>query len=157
MKQLFCIALIFSSFAAFAQPDPERREERIRAFRAAIFTEELQLTSKEAEQFWPIYNEFLDNREKLVEQYHPAKPLDNLSDAEVEVQIKNHFERQQRELDLERDAYQKLRSVLPARKLAKLPQAERRFREALVKKLKEIREKNPNKMMRRQGQNSGNK
>lgn len=162
MKKIVVIALIINAFAtiAAAQPDPERREERIRAFRAAIFTEELSLTSKEAEAFWPVYYEFLDNREKTQQQYRSDKPLDNMNDAEVEDQIKRHFEQQQRELDLERDLYQKLRSVLPARKIAKLPHAERRFREALVSKLKELKERrgggNPNKPWR-QGQGGGGK
>lgn len=158
MKRIVIIALIINAFAAaaMAQPDPERREERIRAFRAAVFTEELSLTSKEAETFWPVYNEYLDKREKVQEQYRAEKPLDNMNDAEVEDQIKRHFEQQQRELDLEKDLYQKLRSVLPARKIAKLPRAERRFREALVSKLKEMKERrngggNPNKAWKQGG------
>lgn len=143
MKRILLIALIFNVFgtALSAQPDPERREERIKAFRIAIFTEVLSLTSKEAEAFWPVYNEYTENKEKLAQQFKPVKPLDNMSDAEVEEQIKRHFERQARELDLEKELYQKLRSVLPARKIAKLPAAEREFRESLLKKLKELRDK----------------
>lgn len=143
MKRILLIALIFNVFCAAlsAQPDPERREERIKAFRIAIFTEVLSLTSKEAEAFWPVYNEYTENKEKLAQQFKPTKPLDNMSDAEVEEQIKRHFERQARELDLEKELYQKLRSVLPARKIAKLPAAEREFRESLLKKLKELRDK----------------
>lgn len=143
MKRILLIALIFNVFGTMlsAQPDPERREERIKAFRIAIFTEVLSLTSKEAEAFWPVYNEYAENKEKLAQQYKPTKPLDNMNDAEVEEQIKRHFERQTRELDLEKDLYQKLRSVLPTRKIAKLPVAEREFRESLLKKIKELRDK----------------
>jgi hypothetical protein len=64
-----------------------------------------------------------------------------MSDAEVEEQLKRHFELKQREIDLEREAYQKLRKVLPLRKIAKIPMAEREFRESLVKKLQEVRER----------------
>jgi hypothetical protein len=143
MKRIIFLALFipFFSLALNAQQDNARRDEKIKTFRIAIFSEELSLTSKEAEAFWPAYNEFLDKKESLVEQTKPAKPLDNMSDAEVEEQIKKHFERQTRELDLERELYQKLRNILPARKIAKLPMAERRFRESLVKKAKEMRDK----------------
>jgi demethoxyubiquinone hydroxylase (CLK1/Coq7/Cat5 family) len=64
-----------------------------------------------------------------------------MNDAEVEEQIKKHFERQTKELDLERELYQKLRNILPARKIAKLPMAERLFRESLVRKVKEMKDK----------------
>jgi hypothetical protein len=64
-----------------------------------------------------------------------------MTDAEVEEQIKRHFEKKQRELDLEKELYQKLRKVLPVRKIVKLPAAEREFREALVKRLQENRDK----------------
>ncbi len=74
-----------------------------------------------------------------------------MSDAEVEEQIKLHFEQQQRELDLEKEVFQKLRKVLPLRKIAKLPQAEREFRESLLKKLQEAREQ------RRQNRPMGNR
>jgi len=134
-----------------AQPNAERRNERVQALRIAIFTEVLQLTPEEAQGFWPIYNEYLDKREALVQQYRPAKQLDAMSDAEVEEQIKRHFEQQQRELDLEKEVFQKLRKVLPLRKIAKIPQAEREFRESLLKKLQEAREQ------RRQNRPMGNR
>jgi hypothetical protein len=143
MKRIIFLALFipFFSIALNAQQDNARRDEKIKTFRIAIFSEELSLTSKEAEAFWPAYNDFLDKKESLVEQTKPSKPLDNMNDAEVEEQIKKHFERQSKELDLERELYQKLRNILPARKIAKLPMAERRFRESLVKKAKEMRDK----------------
>lgn len=134
-----------------AQPNAERRNERVQALRIAIFTEVLQLTPEEAQGFWPIYNEYLDKREALVQQYRPAKQLDAMSDTEVEEQIKRHFEQQQRELDLEKEVFQKLRKVLPLRKIAKIPQAEREFRESLLKKLQEAREQ------RRQNRPMGNR
>ncbi len=142
MKHLFFITLIISGFctSAAAQQDADRRNEKVQSIRIAIFTEVLQLTPDEAQGFWPVYNEYLDKREALVQQYRPAKQLDFMSDSEVEEQIKLHFERQQRELDLEKEVFQKLRKVLPVRKIAKVPEAERRFRESLLKKLQEARE-----------------
>jgi hypothetical protein len=157
MKRFLIFALFISLFsnALTAQNDNnERREEKIKAFRIAIFSEELNLTSKEAEAFWPAYNEFLANRDALNNQTKPSKQLDAMSDAEVEDQIKKHFERQTKGLDLERELYQKLRNILPNRKIAKLPMAERRFRESLVKKAKEMKDK---KEQRQGGNRKGRK
>ena len=126
---------------AVAQPDPGRRDEKIAAFRADVFTRVLRLTPEEAQGFWPVYNEFQEQREKIQQSARPAKQEDQMTDAEVEEQIKRHFEKKQRELDLERDLYQKLRKVLPSRKIVRIPAAEREFREALVKRLQDSRER----------------
>lgn len=151
MKHFLFTALIVSVFGTLtqAQVDPEKREARLAAFRAEVFTRVLNLTPEEAQNFWPIYNEYTDRREQAQQDLRPGKQLDQMSDAEVEDQIKRHFEMKQRELDLEREAYQKLRKVLPLRKIAKLPLAEREFRESLVKKLQEARERREERQQNR--------
>ncbi|MDO8366615.1 MAG: hypothetical protein Q7T20_07465 [Saprospiraceae bacterium] len=143
MRHLLFTVLIVSAFGTMtqAQVDPEKREARLAAFRAEVFTRVLNLTPEEAQNFWPVYNEFANKREQAQQELRPVKQLDQMSDAEVEDQIKRHFEMKQREIDIERDSYQKLRKVLPLRKIAKLPMAEREFRESLVKKLQEVRER----------------
>lgn len=147
------IAVLISALnsAATAQIDPDRRDERLATFRAEVYTRVLRLTSEEAQGFWPAYNEFLDRREQLQQELKSAKQEDQMSDAEVEEHIRKHFEKKQRELDLEKDLYQKLRKVLPLRKIAKIPLAEREFREALVKKLQENRQKRLQERPLRQG------
>jgi len=130
---------------ASAQPNSSERAQRIKAYRVAMFTEILNLTPTEAEGFWPIYNIYQEQREAVQKQMRPSNQLDGMNDAEVEEYIKKHFEMRQRELDLEKDLLQKLRKVLPARKIAKLPVAEREFRESLVQKLKDNQEKRAQK------------
>lgn len=140
MKRLFFIfALSLSGFALWAQPDPDSRDERLQTYRVAIFTEVLRLTSEEAQGFWPIYNEYLDNRSRMQDELKARKQLDAMSDKEVEDQIQRHFELRQRDLALEKDLYDKLRKVLPLRKIAKIPHAEREFRERLLIKLQDAR------------------
>lgn len=156
MRHFVITALIVSMLATMAQGQPENREARLAAFRAEVFTRVLQLTPEEAQNFWPIYNELADKREQTQQELRPGKQLDQMSDAEVEDQIKRHFEMKQREIDLEREAYQKLRKALPIRKIAKLPMAEREFRESLVKKLQEARERKQERQQIRPG-NRGRK
>jgi hypothetical protein len=132
-----------------AQPNIERREEQLRAFRIAVFTEVLRLTPEEAQNFWPIYNEYLENREKVLEALRPKKQIEAMSDGEVEEAIKQHFEMRQRELDLEKELFQKLRRVLPSRKILRMPSAERAFRERLLERLQEARERRQERWQRR--------
>ncbi|MBL7825236.1 MAG: hypothetical protein JNJ57_01305, partial [Saprospiraceae bacterium] len=143
MKKLMILAVFSIALTSVttAQIDPDRRDERLANYRAEVFSRVLRFSSEEAQGFWPIYNEFLDRREQLQQDMKAQKQEDQMSDAEVEEQIKRYFDKKQRELDLEKDLYQKLRKVLPSRKIAKLPFAEREFRESLVKKLQENRQK----------------
>jgi hypothetical protein len=152
MKRIFFIALIITVFSGLAQGQPEGNlAERVKALRAEVYTRVLNLSVEEAEKFWPVFNEYTTNRENLQKQLKPEGDLDGMSDAEVEEYVKKYFEIRQKEFDLEKDLVQKLRKVLPIRKIAKLPKAEREFRESLLKRLQELREK-------RQGQrNNGGK
>lgn len=143
MKYLMLIGLLLcvGASTASAQPKQEARADKIKAYRVAVFTEILNLSSEEAQGFWPIYNEYLDKRESLQKELKMTRQIDGMSDNEVEDYIKKYFELRNKELDLEKDLTQKLRKVLPLRKIAKIPVAEREFREALVQKLQEAREK----------------
>ena len=42
--------------------------ERVQALKVAFITKALNLTSAEAEKFWPIYNEFQDKRDVVRKQ-----------------------------------------------------------------------------------------
>ena len=143
MKYLMLIGLLLCVGASTvsAQPKQEARAEKIKAYRVAVFTEILNLSSEEAQGYWPIYNEYLDKRESLQKELKMTRQIDGMNDNEVEDYIKKYFELRNKELDLEKDLTQKLRKVLPLRKIAKIPVAEREFREALVQKLQEAREK----------------
>lgn len=144
MKRLFFIILTFSVLPALAQGQ-DNIGDRVKALRAEVYTRVLNLTSDEAEKFWPIFNEYVNNKENLQKQLRPEGDLDGMSDAEVEEYVKKYFEIRQKEFDLEKDLVQKLRKVLPVRKIAKLPKAEREFRESLLKRLQELREKRQEK------------
>jgi hypothetical protein len=141
------LGLILALGSLKAQPN--QREDRIQAFRIAIFTEVLQLTAEEAQGFWPVYNAYTDKREALQRQFNSGKQLLSMSDAEVEDYIKSHFEKKQKDLDLEKELYQNLRGIIPTRKIAQIPEAERNFRESLIKKIQENRERRQNNATRR--------
>ncbi len=135
MKRILFLPLfgLFLTTASLAQPGD--RKDKIEAFRIAFFTERLNLTSDEAEKFWPIMNEFRDARQKLNEQYKSDKDIDSMSDAEVEQFILRSVEQDQRELDLKKEYLARFRKVLPARKVARLQGIERDFKEELLKKI----------------------
>jgi hypothetical protein len=135
MKKIIivCLSLVLS-VSAFAQ-----QGKRIEAMRIAFITQRLNLTSEEAQQFWPVYNQFTEK----MQQIKGAKtdtPLDDMSDADAEKMILAEFDKEAKELELKKEYYQKLKKVLPVRKVAKLYRSERDFKQELVKYLKEARE-----------------
>ena len=50
---------------------PESRE-KFRSIKIAYFTEELELTSEEAEKFWPVYNEYDKKKSDLHRQHRKS-------------------------------------------------------------------------------------
>lgn len=147
------IALALFGLSATVMAQPDERAQKVQAYRVAVFTEVLNLTPDEAAGFWPVYNDYLDKREDLQKQLRATKQIDGMNDNEVEEYVKKYFELRSRELDLEKELAQNLRKVLPVRKIAKLPVAEREFREALVKRLQELRERRQDRQQRIGGRN----
>lgn len=63
MKKLLLICMILSSFmgAAFAQVPQEadtKQQEKLQSLYVAYITQKLELTAAEAQEFWPVHNDF---------------------------------------------------------------------------------------------------
>ena len=68
-KKLYPILFLFLSFNFYAQGERfKEKREQIKAMKVAFLTTELNLTSSEAEKFWPIYNTFDDKQFELRHQ-----------------------------------------------------------------------------------------
>ncbi|MEZ4980593.1 MAG: hypothetical protein R2769_03205 [Saprospiraceae bacterium] len=127
------LVLVFGvGAAAYAQD----AEDRIEALKIAFITEKLQLTPEESQQFWPIFNEYTNEREKLRTQGKPDRPVQDMSEAEAEKFLAEYLDLEQRELDLKRNYMLRLKNVLPAKKIALLGAAERQFKEKLLERIK---------------------
>ena len=65
---LFTIMLltVVGSFAGYSQR--EDKSERIESLKIAYITKQLQLTSDEAQKFWPVYNSYQEDMKKLVRE-----------------------------------------------------------------------------------------
>jgi hypothetical protein len=146
MKKL---ALLFIAFilsnAIYAQNMRDKMEDKIKIQRIAFITQRLSLTETEAQQFWPIFNEYTEKLQQIRKQAKPEKAFDELADADVEKMIATQFDREARELDLKKEYFQKLKKAISVRQIAKLYRADKDFRNELVKQLKDIREMKKNR------------
>lgn len=58
-KYLLILSLACISFFAKAQgDDPAKKADKIQALKTAFITQKLQLTSEEAQKFWPVYGNY---------------------------------------------------------------------------------------------------
>ena len=82
MKKIIIVCLsIILSVSAFAQ-----QGKRIEAMRIAFITQRLNLTSEEAQQFWPVYNQFSEKMQQIKGPKMDT-PLEDLNDADAEKMI----------------------------------------------------------------------
>ena len=69
MKKIVLVLLLILGFStAQAQDDKER--ERIKSLKIAFITQELNLSNKVAQKFWPIYDKYEENRRELYRREH---------------------------------------------------------------------------------------
>ncbi len=152
MKKIVILLLSMTfTLSAFSQQMREKIEEKVKIQRIAFLTQRLSLTETEAQQFWPIYNEFTDKMQQIRKPSKPEKPFDEQADADVEKMIVAQFDRESREIDLKKEYFVKLKKVISVKKIAKLYKAEKDFRGELVKQLQDMRElKQERKRFRRE-------
>ena len=148
MKRLIPILILLVSFSGFAQRGGEI-QEKIKAQKIAFITDKLELTSEEAQQFWPIYNEFEAKVEKIKsEDLRPLKKemrqgdvSDKRASEILEKLIKAETEMHNAKLELVED----LKTVISAKKIIMLKVTEDQFNQKLLDRLKEFRERRQNR------------
>jgi len=145
--RFFMSLLLLMPVAVFAQD--QDRKDKIETMHIAYLSEKLNLTSTEAEKFWPIYNQYKAGRDQLrkqrmdnVEAVKKAGGVDNMSDAEVQKLIADETDLETRELELRKEYVTKFQQAIPTRKVAKFFIAEDEFKRYLLNQLRKRREQN---------------
>ena len=130
--------------AAFAQQKDTtnfaKKKELIEAQKVAYITQKLELTSAEAQAFWPVYNEYGSKKETILnanrENRKKVKDLETLTDKEAQAILVAQFATDEKLLSLKKEYFAKFEKVLPVKKVVKLEMAERDFKKVLLKMVK---------------------
>jgi hypothetical protein len=148
LRHCIIFSLICCSAPSFAQRTTpknkvarEERRDNIESMKIAFLTKKLDLTPEEAQQFWPVYNQYTDKLQELrkkhrLENKDAKHNFDIMTDKEVEQTVDNEMAFRQKEIDIQKDYHSKFKAVLPIKKVAKLYQAEEQFKRVLLDKLK---------------------
>ncbi|MCX6238668.1 MAG: hypothetical protein NTY07_14085 [Bacteroidia bacterium] len=136
--RILIIAMLLISITGMAQRqfDPQTLE-LIKTKKIAFMTEQIGLTSQEAEKFWPVYNELekqrfmlMDKKKELEEQSETPKA--GMKDADYRKLAIEIAAAHAKEGKLIEEYNLKLLNILPAEKVVKLYRAEGKFRATLM-------------------------
>ena len=139
MKNLLLLIILASSTAIFAQ---NSRHEKIRALKVAHITEQLALTTSEAEKFWPIYNaseEKMHDIRKAERKEILGKVKTNfesLTESEANALIEKSLDLKRKELQIYSDLVANLKGIIPSKKIILLRKSEEDFKRKLLERYK---------------------
>lgn len=119
------------------------KSEEIESLKIAYFTQKLDLSPDEAKIFWPIYNDMQSEQNALRKErmqkmisFRKVDEIDNLSDSQVQSLITSEFDFKQRDLNLDKKYYNKLKSALPIKVIGKFYRAQEGFKRELLNRYK---------------------
>ncbi|NIJ46127.1 hypothetical protein FHR24_002605 [Wenyingzhuangia heitensis] len=134
--------LFFVSSNSFSQEKQKTYAQKIAAARISFLTDQLSLTSEQAEKFWPVYNKgknemYSFNKERNTLQ----KKIDFKTVSEVEAKklvlkidsFENSFHKRKQQLN------QDLTTVLSYKQILKLKDAEVNFKKKLLERIKKTK------------------
>jgi hypothetical protein len=118
--------------------------EKLNAYKIAFLTKRIDLTSQEAEKFWPVYNEFQSRKFHLQQERAligktvnvngstmSEKELTDMGDKWIDLEVEEAF--------LAREFHNKVKTILPPIKVVRLYQAENQYRLQLLNELQDRR------------------
>ena len=119
-------------------PQKEPSEDKIHALKVVYFTEELNLSTKEAEKFWPIYNKHNEIYESLRDAEWDAikkglREVDTYTDEDAEVLLSRYKNYLNQRLENRLAFINELNTVISSKKIMQLKHAEYNFNKKLLK------------------------
>jgi hypothetical protein len=138
---IFIVLTLFSSLQLLAQRqmDPKMIEE-IKSKKVAFLTDQVGLTAKEGEKFWPVYNQLEKERYDLMDK---RKNLEE-STEDKSVKSDDYYRKLANEIvafhiregKMIEEYNVKFLTILPAEKVVKLYRSERKFRSYLMQEMR---------------------
>ncbi|WP_157208182.1 hypothetical protein [Mariniflexile maritimum] len=136
MKTLTSILFILGfSIITFGQPN----RDKIKTLKIAYITEKLDLSEKEAQQFWPIYNSYEEENSKLRGDAYQARKkinFETLSEEEAKQFLKETRLNEAKRQAAENDFIDRLTKVISAKKIIMLHKIEDDFKRKMFDEYK---------------------
>jgi hypothetical protein len=145
MKRIIFLFIITLTFPVIITNAQNTNLEKLNNYKIGFFTKKINLTSTEAEKFWPAYNEFQSQRNKIqLEKVSLNRDFNlnesTLSDNQLEVMGDKYVDCLVRESNLEVTFHKKLKELLPPAKVIRYYQAENQYKLQLLNELQNARQ-----------------
>lgn len=119
--------------------------EKLNNYKIGFFTRKLNLTSEEAEKFWPVYNDYQSQRnliqmEKLKLNRNFNQNQSSLSERQLEEMGDKYVDCLVQESNLAVTFHKKLKEVLPPVKVILYYQAENQYKVQLLNELQNAKQ-----------------
>ena len=144
LKTLFIIMLC--PLFIFSQNISDEKRKKIESQKIAFITKALDLSSEEAQVFWPVYNDFSDEmktiRKKRREVFSKArKNRSSLTEKEIGIIIDERLKMEQESLDLKVKYNKEFQKVISNKQISALYHAEEEFKKELLHRIKKGKDK----------------
>jgi hypothetical protein len=145
MKKVVIVLFIILVFPVIRLAAQNPNLEKLNNYKIGFFTKRLNLTSEEAEKFWPVYNEYQGKRnliqlEKLKINRNFNQNGSTLSDNQLVEMGDKYVDCLVQESALAVAFHKKLREVLPPSKVIMYYQAENQYKAQLLNELQSARQ-----------------
>ena len=138
---IFVIVILFCSLHLHAQRQMDQKMiEEIKSKKVAFLTDQVGITSKEGEKFWPVYNQLEKERYDLMDK---RRDLEESTDDKA-VKSEDYYRKLANEIvafhvregKMIEEYNVKFLSILPAEKVVRLYRSERKFRSYLMQEMR---------------------
>jgi len=136
------LLLVFSA----CKPKQEKSEEKLKEEKVAFFNKKLDLTTQEADNFWPIYNEYWKRKNQIYDDKRTAmkycsKNLEKMTNEEIIKYANMYINFQKQESELLIEFNEKFKQVLPPKKVFIFYQTDYEFKTYLLQQIKKSGDK----------------
>lgn len=140
MKQLIIIILAIPmlSFSQNRQGLRDERFEKIQTAKIGLITENLDLTTEQAPQFWSVYNEYQGKKFDLRRSIKRTLDETNgTTDDKIIASQRQALAIRKKEIELDEEYMAKLLKIITPKQYAELKRTEQSFNKKLIEKLRE--------------------
>ncbi|NVK66396.1 MAG: hypothetical protein HWE22_17525 [Flavobacteriales bacterium] len=139
-KTIATVAIALVSFYGFSQGERQAKKDKIEQLKIAYITSELDLTTEEAEKFWPAYNDMTDDlRQEKKSRRKKSMELKNnfetLSEADIKKKTLEILDSEIAEAKLKKEHTEKIAEIIGYKKTVKLLSVEKQFKKELLERL----------------------
>ncbi|WP_265953740.1 hypothetical protein [Galbibacter sp. EGI 63066] len=143
MKKYILLILMLGCFI-HVEAQKKSKRDHIKSLKIAYLTENLHLTTEEAQKFWPIYNEYEEKLFQLkyvqykgiIKHQLSNENLSSLSEAKAKSLIREIETIDENLLKNDKELVKKLDGIISAKKIIHLKKLEHDFNRELLRRLR---------------------